>query len=132
MASARIQRLPGIADIATQLVAIFGTHLLPGIAPLLTRFTQLFTLLGRHFAHLFVHLRTPPELPGWGRILRCHRYCCGSQTAQQKNEDGLFHACILGRGPGQAAAGFVTILCELPCRQHLAMPQPETAVSFRP
>jgi two-component system phosphate regulon response regulator OmpR len=122
-ATTGIKRLPGIADIATQLVTVFGAHLLPSFAPLLPRFTHLFTLFGRHFTHLFAHrhMHTPPELPGWRRILRGHRVRSGSQATQQKNGGMLFHARILGCGLEQSPARFVTILCECTYRQHLAM-----------
>jgi hypothetical protein len=103
-----------IADIAAQLVTLFGAHFAPGFTALLaTLLAPLFALIRRTVTpivlgpHRTLHLPRV-AIPRWRRRRLTLRNCgkCGCGEAEQsENADRLFHGCIVGLRPraGQPA-----------------------------
>jgi hypothetical protein len=102
----------GIADVAPQLVTLFGTHLAPGFAALLaTLIAPLFALIRRPVTpivlgpHRTLHLPRV-AIPRWRRLTlrNCGKRGCG-KAEQSEKADRLFHGCIVGLRPrvGQPA-----------------------------
>lgn len=94
----------GVADVAAQLMALFGTHVAPLLAALLaTLLAPLLALFGRGATPVVLRpegtLHLSIAIPrGRGRrlALRGHGECSRGKAEQKEKADGLLHGCIVG------------------------------------